>query len=63
MGFGKSLVFFGIVPGSFQKVPEVSRSPRRVHMDSKGGAPALHGPGAEAPLAHAAAPKDKIKSL
>ena len=57
-GSGKSSGFFGIVPGSFQKVPEDSGGFRRSGNCSTtsntvawavGGRPSLNGPGAPAP--------------
>src|SRR3954463_7873790 len=57
-GSGKSSGFFGIVPGSFQKVPEDSGGVRRFGNCSTtsntvawavGGRPSLNGPGEPAP--------------
>ena len=55
MGSGKRCSFFGIVPGSFEKVPEGSGSPqvgpprpKRLAW-SKGRCPGLIGPGAPSP--------------
>jgi hypothetical protein len=58
LGSRKSLVFFGIVPGSFQKVPEDSGGVQKSTSGStmshrlawaERGRPGLHGPGAPAP--------------
>ena len=57
-GSGKSLIFSGIVPGSFQKVPEDSGGVRKSGNCSTtsntvawavGGRSSLNGPGAPAP--------------
>ena len=65
-GSGKSSGFFGIVPGSFQKVPEDSGGVRRSGNCSTTsntaawavrGRPSLNGPGAPAPPRGAASPR------
>ena len=65
-GSGKSSDFIGIVPeGSrmFRRVPWWGPLVQNVPHGPRGGAPALHGPGAQPHLVHAHGIRDKPKSL
>ena len=65
-GYRKSSDFIGIVPeGSrmFRRVPWWGPLVQNVPHGPRGGAPALHGPGAQPHLVHAHGIRDKAKSL